>query len=84
MARRRIAFTKYGFAENPVGLLVSWQQDGTRLGDVVGAKRDYVTGNRMLLVRTFNREKIVPVVASIAWVLEPDAGDYDRDKRAGE
>lgn len=65
LCRGKFPMTKHGLACDPRGAQVSMQWQGRELlGDVIGCRRDPVTGSTLLQVRHFNGEM---------WPIEPVA-----------
>ena len=69
---RRIRFSRYGIAENPVGEHVRWETGDTiNLGTVTDVyKRTGYAGGVMLRIQFLNGEQAPDIAASAVYVLE--------------
>lgn len=66
---RRLERGRFGLKENPIGMIVQMPFDGP-LREVIGVwRRDGYACLTMLKVRSFNREVVEDVAASIVWVV---------------
>jgi hypothetical protein len=68
--KRRLKFTRWGLAENPVGAHIV--TEGGKLYDVVGTYRRELPAAIMLQTRHFNGEPGPDIAASAVYVLERD------------
>lgn len=70
---RRIKFSRWGLAEDPIGMFVSYSVNGrTKLREVVGTYRSETPSVVMLQLRSFDRTITEDVAAAFVEVIEPD------------
>lgn len=65
---RRIKFTKFGLAENPIGLHVVMPNGSLR--EVTGCYHREMPAAYVLQVRSFNREIVEEIAAAVVHVLD--------------
>lgn len=71
--KRRIRFSRFGLAEDPVGMIVTWKiGDRDYLARVVATYRSETRGMVMLKTRHFNGEDAPEVTASVVFALLPE------------